>query len=281
MLAIVLSLLFAAAPTSAPAPAPPAPAESADPRIIILGYHEVEPDGLPPHATVPRGIAVMPSSDEMQRYTASTEAFSQQLDALAQHGYTVVSLADVADFLSGKRATLPARSAVITVDDGWRSVKTTMAPELARRKLPFTAFVYPHVIDGHAHHPFNLTWDDVAALSKSGVDIESHAFTHPFLSRARHPELTDSAYASWLTTELADSRSSIAAHTKKEVRFLAFPYGDYDAGVLTATRAAGYAAAVTTSRGAAGRTSNPLALPRYLIHHDTTIAEFEGWLEGR
>ena len=278
MLAILLSLLIV---TAAPAAAPATPAESADPRIVILAYHEVEPDGIPPHGTVPRGIAVMPSSDEMQRYTSSTEAFSQQLDALAQHGYTVVSMADVADFLSGKRTTLPARSAVITVDDGWRSVKTTMAPELARRSMPFTAFVYPRVIDAHDHHPFNLTWDDVAALSKSGVDIESHAFTHPFLSRARHAELSDAAYAAWLAKELADSRSSIAAHTKKEVRFLAFPYGDYDEGVLAATRAAGYAAAVTTSRGLASRTSNPLTLPRYLIHHDTTLAEFEGWLEGR
>ena len=273
MLAILLSLLFA------PAPATPAtPAASSDPRIVILGYHEVEPDGLPPHATVPRGTAAANTTDEMKRYTASTEAFSQQLDALARNGYTVVSMAHVADFLAGKRATLPARSAVITVDDGWRSVKTTMAPELARRGLPFTAFVYPRVIDAHARHPFNLTWDEVTSLSKSGVDFQSHALTHPFLSRARHADLSDTAYAAWLANELRDSRTAITSRTKMDVRFLAYPYGDYDEGVIAAARAAGYAAAVTTTRGPATRTSNPFALPRYLIHHDTTLAEFEGWL---
>lgn len=271
MLAILVSLLFATAPAT--------PVQSADPRIVILGYHEVEPGGVPPHATVPRGTAAGNTTDEMQRYTASTEAFSQQLDALAKHGYTVVSMADVADFLGGKRATLPARAAVITVDDGWRSVKTTMAPELARRGVPFTAFVYPHVIDAHARHPFNLTWDEVASLSKQHVDFQSHAFTHPFLSRTRHADLSDAAYASWLAKELRDSRAAIAAHTKKEVRFLAYPYGDYDEGVIAAARAAGYTAAVTTTRGPASRTSNPFALPRYLIHHDTTLAEFESWLE--
>ena len=95
MLAILLSVLFAAAPPLSP-----------DPRIVILGYHEVEPGGVPPHATVPRGTAAANTTDEMQRYTASTEAFSQQLDALARHGYTVIAMADVADFLSGKRPTL-------------------------------------------------------------------------------------------------------------------------------------------------------------------------------
>jgi peptidoglycan/xylan/chitin deacetylase (PgdA/CDA1 family) len=270
VLAMILSLLVAAAT---------APASSSDPHIVILAYHEVEPDGVPPHETVPRGTAAAKTTDEMQRYTASTEAFGQQLDALASHGYTVISVEVLSDFVNGNRATLPARSAVITVDDGWRSVKTTMAPELAKRGLPFTAFVYPRVIDGHARHPFNLAWEDVAALSNDGVDLQSHALTHPFLSRARHAELSDDGYAPWLEHELRESRECIAWRTGREVRFLAYPYGDYDDGVIAAARAAGYEAAFTTGRGPASRTSNPLALPRYLIHNDTTIAEFESWLK--
>src|SRR3954470_14604929 len=245
------------------------PAESEQPRIIILGYHEVEDDGLPPHAVIPRGVAASPTADEMERYTVSTEAFRQQLDALDAHGYEVIALADVVDYLNGRRATLPARSAVITVDDGWRSTSTEIAPELAKRGWPFTAFVYPRVIEQHARHPYNLTWSEVNALAKSGVDIESHTYSHPFLTRAGS-----------LDDELNCSGDVLAAHTGQPVRFLAYPYGDHDDDVIAATKNAGYEAAVTVTPGFVTKRSNLFELPRYLLHHDTSLAEFERWLEG-
>src|SRR2546423_1553135 len=138
----------------------------AAPRILILGYHEVEPDGVPAHEVIPRELAAAPTPDEMDRYTISTATFCMQLDALQAHGYTAISFATLAEYLSGARATLPKKSVVITADDGWRSVKTEMWPELKKRGWPFTIFVYPRVIDRHGHHPFNLTWDEVAALAR-------------------------------------------------------------------------------------------------------------------
>lgn len=246
------------------------PIQAAQPRIIILGYHEVEKDGLPPHTVIPRGVAVASTDDEMARYTVSTESFRQQMDALEAHGYEVIALADVVDYLTGHRATLPARSAVITVDDGWRSTATEIAPALAKRGWPFTAFVYPRVIEQHSHHPYNVTWSAVDALASSGVDVESHTYSHPFLSRARES----------LDDELSCSRAVIAMHIKQPVRFLAYPYGDYDDGVIAAAKAAGYEAAVTVKPGLVTRRSNPFALGRYLLHHDTTLTEFERWLEG-
>ena len=246
------------------------PIDSAQPRIIILGYHEVEDDGLPPHAVIPRGNAAAPTDDEMARYTVSTEAFREQMDALEAHGYEVVPLADVIDYLTGRRATLPARSAVITVDDGWRSTSTEIAPELAKRDWPFTAFVYPRVVEQHAHHPFNLRWSEIDALVKKGADVESHTYSHPFLTRAGS-----------LDDELNCSRDVIAAHTGQPVRFLAYPYGDYDDGVIAAAKAAGYEGAVTVKPGLVTRRSDPFALERYLLHHDTTLPEFERWLEAR
>lgn len=272
----------------------PGKAQSATPRIVVLGYHEVEPEGVPAHETIPRQLAAAKTTDEMQMYTTSIEAFAQQLDALARHGYAVIAMDDLSDFLSGRRATLPERSAVITADDGWISVRTVMAPELRRRRWPFTAFLYPRVIERHSHHPFNLTWEEVSALAgqkavppgrrstlpNQRVDFESHTFSHPFLSRAKHPELSDAQYAEWLTAELGTSRDSIAAHTGRAVRFLAYPYGDYDAGVIAAAKAAGYTAAVTVTPGVVTRSSNPFALPRYLIFHDTTLKELESWLEA-
>jgi peptidoglycan/xylan/chitin deacetylase (PgdA/CDA1 family) len=251
------------------------------PRIVILGYHEVEKDGLPPHAVIPRQNASAPAADEMARYTVSTETFRQQMDALDAHGYEVIALADVVDYITGRRATLPARSAVITVDDGWRSTGNDIATELTKRHWPFTAFVYPRVIDRHSHHPYNLTWPEVAALAKEGVDIESHTYSHPFLARVHHRDMPDGHYAAFLDDELHCSRDLIAIKTTQPVRFLAYPYGDYDNGVIAAAKAAGYEAAVTVKPGVVTKRSDPFALERYLVRHDTTLREIEGLLEGR
>lgn len=273
---IILSLLMALAVATE---APITSSLSEHPRVLILGYHEVEPGGKPQHATIPRGVAVSSAPAELDRYTVSTDDFRSQLDALTRHGYSVISLRELVEFLQNRRPSLPARAVVITADDGWNSVKREMAPELRRRGMPFTSFVYPSVVEQHSQHPFNLTWSDIEELSREGVDIESHAFTHPFLSRARHTDLDSAAYEEWLTGELRTSRDLLESHICQDVRYLAYPFGDYDESVIASARAAGYLAAVTVRRGLVPRGADVMTLSRFLLHHDTTLAEFESWLE--
>lgn len=253
---------------------PPTP-----PRILILGYHEVEENGLPLHPVIPRS-GEAPTPDEMALYTISTPTFQQQLDALDRYGYEVVPLADVVDYVNGRRSELPPRTAVITVDDGWQSTATVIAAELAKRNWPFTAFVYPRVIDAHSHHPDNLTWSEVGDLAMNGADIESHTYSHPLLSRAHASIADESNYEQFLDDELRCSRATIEYRIDQRVRFLAYPYGDYDDGVIAAAKAAGYDAAVTVTPGLVTRQSNPFALDRYLVFHDTTLQQFDTWLEG-
>jgi peptidoglycan/xylan/chitin deacetylase (PgdA/CDA1 family) len=169
---------------------------------------------------------------------------------------------------------------VITVDDGWISTKPEIAPELRARGYPFTAFIYIHAIDLHSHHPYNLTWDDIASLSSEAIDIESHTYTHPLLSRAKHPEMTDAQYDDWLTAELRGSKESIESHTGHRVQFLAYPYGNRDEGVIAAAKAAGYEGAVTVTPGPVSKDSNPFTLNRYVVLHHTSLAEFQSWLRG-
>jgi len=235
------------------------------PVATILCYHEVDPP-QDAHVTVPRLSAKGDGEPEMLRYTATPENFAAQLDYLQQNGYHVIPLARLVDFLEGRGEPLPPRSVVITVDDGWRCAATRIAPELRKRGMPFTLFVYPHII-GHGEHA--LTWPEVEQLARDGVDVESHTLTHPFLT-ALDPASLD--------RELAGSRQEIEKHTGKPVRFLAYPYGDYNSSVMESAAHDGYDAAVTTSRGPITPETQPLQLQRYLIHNDTTLEEFKTFL---
>lgn len=234
------------------------------PVATILCYHEVDPPDED-HKTVPRQSAGGDEASEQRRYTANPDAFRAQLDYLAANGYHVVPLAQLVAALRGEQL-LPPKAVVITVDDGWSCARTEVFEELRRRNMPFTLFVYPHIVGRGSHA---VRWPDVEEMARAGVDIESHSFTHPFLTRKP---------AELLTHELADSRKAIEQHTKKPVHFLAYPFGDYDERVLRAAEDNGYVAAVTTKRGPVTPETSPMELPRYLIHNDTTLDEFNTFL---
>jgi peptidoglycan/xylan/chitin deacetylase (PgdA/CDA1 family) len=116
---------------------------------------------------------------------------------------------------------------VITVDDGWLCSDTYMLPLLHARGFPFTLFVYPAIIEAHGVHA--VTWPQLMVLSDvAGAEVGGHAYTHPLLSRAHKPAAA-ADYDAFLQHELNDSRKLIEQQTGKPVRFLAYPFGDYDA----------------------------------------------------
>jgi peptidoglycan/xylan/chitin deacetylase (PgdA/CDA1 family) len=230
----------------------------------ILCYHEVDPP-QDAHSTVPRLSANGSAASEMLRYTVTPENFAAQLDYLQQNGYQVIPLAQLLDAVEG-RGVLPPRPVIITVDDGWLCAYTHIAPELRSRGMPFTLFVYPKIVGNGAHA---VTWKQVEELAREGVDVESHALTHPFLTKLDAPSLA---------RELTESCAAIARHTGKPVRFLSYPYGDYNPAVMDAASRAGYDGAVTTWRGPITTETGPLELKRFLLHYDTTIEEFKTYL---
>jgi len=226
------------------------------PLAMVLCYHIVE-------------------SPQDPRMEISRETFHQQMRYLAMTGYNVIPLKDLYDYVTGKRASIPKNSVVITIDDGWRSTYTEVFPEMQKRKFPFTVFIYPKIIGQTAHA---LTWKQVKEMSEAGVDIESHSFSHPFLTQRRHPEVDSRAYQEWLEHELADSRKLIAKETGHEVEFLAYPYGDYNHQLVSSVSKAGYAAALTCDYGRVKRGSDPLRMKRVVIDKHMDFASFRHYL---
>lgn len=79
-----------------------------------------------------------------------------------------------------------------------------------------------------------MGWDELRDLSARGVEIGAHTATHPHLTQLSSAELDD---------ELRVSRERIEDELGRPCRFFAYPYGESDARVRAAARAAGYEAA--------------------------------------
>ncbi|HEX6640422.1 MAG TPA: polysaccharide deacetylase family protein [Thermoanaerobaculia bacterium] len=226
------------------------------PTATVLCYHIVEAPAAP-------------------RMHIDRETFRQHLQYLEMTGYNVVPLRHVYEYVMGKRSSLPKNAIVITIDDGWRSTYTEAFPELQKRKFPFTVFIYPNIIGQTSNA---LTWGQIREMAKAGVDIQSHALSHPYLTRRKHRSMTDDAYAAWLRRELAESRRILEKEAGKKVQFLAYPYGDYDEHVADAASKAGYTAALTCDFGRVKKGSDPLKMKRFVIDDKMDFAAFRRYL---
>lgn len=251
ILLIILSTSVAAA----------AYAEAADdhPTATVLCYHIVESPRAP-------------------RMQIDRETFRQHLRYIEMTGYNVIPLRHLYEYVVGERASIPRNAVVITIDDGWRSAYTEAYPELQKRKFPFTLFIYPNIIGKTSNA---LTWEQIREMADAGVDIQSHALTHPFLTRRRHRSKSEAQYNEWLKRELVESKRILEKRAGRAVEFLAYPYGDYDDRVARAAAEAGYAAALTCDFGPVKRGSDPLRMKRFVIDDQMDFAAFRRYLGAK
>jgi peptidoglycan/xylan/chitin deacetylase (PgdA/CDA1 family) len=210
-------------------------------------------------------------SPQDPRMEISREQFHQQMRYLAQTGYNVIPLRHLYEFVAGKRHSLPKNAVVITFDDGWKSTYTEVFPEMQRRRFPFTIFLYPKIIGQTSHA---LSWKEVKEMSDAGVDVQSHTFSHGWLTKRRHASLDEKAYSDWLQHELVDSKKILERETGQSVAFIAYPYGDYDHVVAASAAKAGYLAGLTCDFGLVRKGSDPLRMRRFAIEKSMDFAMF-------
>lgn len=216
---------------------------------IALMYHSVAPGNGTPD----------------WRYAVSMQRFRAQLDLLQGEGWSTHQLTEL-----GARP-LPARSAVITFDDGYQDNFAAFS-ELAKRGMTASWFVVSRDVgrsaawqdSGSPQLPM-LSAAQLHEMQAAGMEIGSHSHTHRRLTKC-----DDAA----LMAELTLSKSVLEDLLNTPVTSLAYPYGAHDARVVAAAQAAGYLAACTTRPGWALRTNDPLQIRRLSIYADDSLSRF-------
>jgi peptidoglycan/xylan/chitin deacetylase (PgdA/CDA1 family) len=183
---------------------------------------------------VHRGVNHVDDGVDPVGLVVSPEQLESQLRFLQRLGYGFVRADELADRWPDRRP--PARTAVLTFDDGWRDALTVVVPLLDRLGIPATFYINPglfgmqHVdVTGEAGR--RMTRDEARELAAAGMEVASHTMTHPDLR-----ELSDHA----LEDELVRSKGEIEDITGARCRTFAYPFGVHDERVRRATEDAGY-----------------------------------------
>ncbi len=185
--------------------------------------------------------------------SVSTAQFEKHLAYLQEHEYTVLTLGEALDRLySGK--SVPEKSAVITMDDGYRSIWDNALPLLEEYDFPATIFVATEYVGGENF----LTWEQLTKLEAKGFEIGNHSHSHSYFVNKPAGKIGDVFAA-----DLKQSHELFGRHLGGLPRVYAYPFGEYCPEMIRILKEHGYVAAAAQRSGVIFGESNRYALPRF------------------
>lgn len=166
----------------------------------------------------------------------SEKDFEEQMSFLKTFGYRVISMDDYYAIMTGAQKPR-GREVVITFDDGDHSFNSRAVPILKRYGFPVTVFLVSDLIQTGENGSMKL--ETILKLQQENpqLDFQSHTKTHAHLTEIPEAQLKD---------EMESSRKALSEMLGKDVRDLAYPYGQFNRQALEAARQAGYRMAFTT-----------------------------------
>lgn len=230
----------------APIVTPPTEQELPDDgvRVAVLGYHEFS------------------ETEPETAMRIRTSKFREQLATIRELGFAVIPMSDFIAWKSGEKS-IPAKSIVITIDDGWKSVYTDAYPILKEFGYPFTIYLYKDYVDGGGKA---LTTVMIKEMMKNGATIGSHSTSHPYPQTVKkHLKHGAKEYDQFLDVEMRDSKRFLEKQFKKNVTTYAYPGGFYTDEMLIKADQVGYTHLFTVQPGKVNRSLPNDILPRYII----------------
>jgi len=212
------------------------------------------------------------SGEPSSRFILPARRFAWQMAWLKRLRYRVLSLEE---FLCYRREfrLLPARSVVITIDDGYADNYSVAYPILRRYGFPATIFlVSDNVGDANrwdkqgllAGRPL-MSWAEIRDMLHSDVAFGAHTRTHPRLTTISPDRARD---------EIEGSRAELERELGVPVRFFSYPFGAYDATVSSIAEQVGFEGACSTRIGLNTLASPNFELRRSEVRGTDSIARF-------
>jgi peptidoglycan/xylan/chitin deacetylase (PgdA/CDA1 family) len=188
------------------------------------------------------------------------ETFEAHLAAFARSGYRTIALADLLTLLH-QGESLPAKTIVITFDDGYESVYQHARALLKHYGFTATVFLITdrcgltNQWDGQPSSvPVEalLSWVQVAELAAEGYEFGAHTRSHLSLPTVL-PEVA--------AAEMSISQQQIQTQIGQDVRVFAYPYGATNSAITKLTQQY-FDGAVGTDLGFVDPQTDPYLLNR-------------------
>lgn len=220
--------------------------------VPILMYHYVYDPAQPP-------------AELNGNFLASTE-LERQLAYLSENDFYFPSYPEVEAFIEGKHS-LPAKSVVLTFDDGETGFLNIGIPLLAKYRVHATSFVIASDADAA---------QKVIDHRNPYVAFESHSFAmHRPGGTVGHGGIISAMSREEITADLRHAQEIVGG-----TQAFAYPFGDVTDDARAAVRDAGILCAFTTQNSWAHVGDDTTSLPRVRISGEYSLDSFIALVNG-
>jgi len=188
--------------------------------------------------------------------SVSVDQFKKHLAYLKKNDYTVLTLGRALDRLYGETG-LAEKTAVITIDDGYRSVWQNARPLLAEYGFPATLFISTGNVGGSNY----LNWEEIRKLENQGFEIGNHSHSHDYFLNKPKDRIAGAFEA-----DLKKADEEFRKHLGRVPELYAYPFGEYIPEMTAVLKAHGYRAAAAQRSGVIHGRSR-YALPRFPMNY--------------
>ena len=197
-------------------------------------------------------------------WVVRSKEFRAQMDWLVANGFHTITFREL---LAGQKAgeSLPAKSVIISFDDGWSAQEGVVRAELEPRGLHAVFFVYTAAVGATPNNSGYISWEQLRILESAGHEVQSHTVSHG--------RLTDMP-PSQLDREMRESRATIEKEMHHPVKVIAYPFGIYDERVMRAASAAGYEFGLRADADLVVGKPLQYRMPRIRVGYDDGIEVF-------
>jgi len=191
--------------------------------------------------------------DDIPSTNISIEMFRQHLQFLHQNDYTVLTMGEAVKRLRSNQ-TIPEKTAVLTVDDGYKSFKTVAVPLLEKYNFKATVFVCTDYVGKHNY----LSWNDIRSLRQKGYEFGNHSHSHDHFLNYSDPNTREQ-----FMQDLDKSEEIFERELGNKPDLYCYPYGEYNPDMQEILKRRGYRAAAAQKSGVIFEGSDLFALPRF------------------
>jgi len=192
------------------------------------------------------------------------EDFKAHLVWLTNNNYQVLNLSDAIEYLSND--TPVKKTAVITIDDGYKSFFNNGLPLLGKYQFPATLFVNTETVGGRDY----MSWSELKEAADNNIEIGNHTHTHAyFLNKEPSQRYTD------FENDLSTAQQLIKKNLGVTPKVFAYPYGEFDQKMKSILKSNGFTGAAAQNSGVMNSNMDKLQIPRFPMSEDYA-AMFDG-----
>jgi peptidoglycan/xylan/chitin deacetylase (PgdA/CDA1 family) len=201
------------------------------------------------------------------------EEFEAQMEYLSTNGYTTPTLREFDGWIKQERV-LPAKTILLTFDDGYRSTYEYAFPILKKYGLRAVVFAIGNRFVKESGRFEHLEFADIEAMKELGlITIQSHSFD----GHGGTPETSQLASLSeeQVMSDFSQLDTLFAENSLERPFSFAYPFGQSSESITKALQQFDYKLAFTTEHGFAETNDEPYNIKRIIIWPGTTLEQFK------